>query len=100
MKDTAIILKWIEDGREHRNEIVRNEFYEKLNNLIKEYPENNEISKQLVKVIPEINEIFINRDFNRTQDVPSIAYKGKEGGLIKINRWHKIVWRTINEYCI
>lgn len=100
MKNTAIILKWVEGGIEHRNEIIRDEFYAEFEELIKEYPDNSEISKKLVKIIPEMDEISINKDANGTKEIPFIVYliEGKKH-MLKIMRWHKIVWGRLHDYC-
>ena len=60
----------------------------------------NEISKKLTEIIPQVDKIFINNDINETQDVPCIAYcTDGEEQLIKIKRRHKIVWSILNKYC-
>ena len=102
MKDTAIIYGWRENGTDHQKEIDRNDFYAMFDGLAKGFEKvgDNEISKKLVEIIPEVDKIFINKDINETQDVPSIEYHvADEANLIKIMRWHNIVWSILNKYC-
>ena len=102
MKDTAIIYEWIENGKEHQKEISREDFYAMFDGLAKGFEKlrDNEISKKLIKIIPEVDKIFINKDNNETQDVPSIAYcTNGDRKLLKIMRRHEIVWSMLNKYC-
>ena len=102
MKDTAIIYEWIENGKEHQKEISREDFYAMFDGLTKGFEKlgDNEISKKLIKIIPEVDKIFINKDNNETQDVPSIAYyTNGDRKLLKIMRRHEIVWSMLNKYC-
>lgn len=102
MKDTAIIYAWKENGKEHQKEISREDFYAMFDGLAKGFEKigDNEISKKLIEIIPEADKIFINKDINETQDIPSIAYSTNgDEQLVKIMRRHEIVWSILNKYC-
>ena len=96
----VIVLKWVENGQRYVKEIDRQEMLEKFQKLVAEYQDNNEISRKLTKIIPTAQYIFIQKDYNETQEVPSISYKINEVvGILKILRHHKIVWGILTEYC-
>ena len=103
MKNTTITFSWIEKGLRYHKELKRDEVYAVFEGLVKGYAssDNNEISKKLIEIIPEVEEIFINKDYNATQDVPFIVYymDGDDIHILKIRNHHKIVWTILNEYC-
>ena len=103
MKKTTINFRWLEKGIRYHKELKRDEVYAVFEGLVKGYAscDNNEISKKLILIIPEVEEIFINKDYNATQDVPFIVYymDGGEVHILKIKNHHKIVWTILNEYC-
>ena len=102
MKETTINFCWLEKGMRYQKELKRDEVYAIFDGLVKGYAsaDNNEISKKLVQIIPEVDKIFINRDHNETQDVPFIVYYiNDEVHILKIRNCHKIVWTILNEYC-
>ncbi len=102
MKKTAIIYEWIEEGKDYQKEVDRKAFYSMFEGLAKGFGKigDNEISKKLVKVIPKVDKICINKDLNDTQDVPSIiCTTNGTRNLIKIMRRHVIVWSILNKYC-
>lgn len=100
MKET-ITMRWIRDGKHGEKEIDRQEFLSKFKELVAGYPDNNEISKKMCLLIPDLEQIRIDYDINQTQDTPCITYKIHNGvfGFFKILRHHKIVWNTLHEYC-
>lgn len=102
MKDSAIIYEWVQNGQKHQKEISREDFYAMFKGLAKGFEKLgvNEISKQLIEIIPEVDKIFISKDNNETQDVPCIAYwiNGNKN-LLKIRRRHVIIWSILNKYC-
>ena len=101
MKGTKINLRWIADSRQYKKELNREKMYEVFEGLVNGFEGDNYISKKMIsEIIPEADSIFINKDANSTQDVPSIAYKidGKDY-LLKIIRYHKIVWSVLDKYC-
>lgn len=102
MKDYTIIFSWKKNQEVHQKELERNEVYAVFDGLVKGYAsvDNNQISKKLVRIIPEVDKIFINADHNGTQDVPYIVYYiNGERKILKIKRCHKIVWTIFDEYC-
>ena len=101
MKDTKIKLRWIEEGEEHKKELDREKMYEVFEGLVKGFERDNYISRKMIsEIVPDVDSIFINKDYNSTQDVPSMAYKiDGVNYLLKIKRYHKIVWSILNKYC-
>lgn len=102
MKETSIIFSWKENGKDYQKEISREHFYAMFDGLEKGFKElkDNEISKKMCKVIPEVDKIFINKDHNETQDIPFvICYINNTMDIIKIMRRHKIVWSILDKYC-
>ena len=102
MKETAITYGWISHGKNYQKKIDRKDFLAIFDGLAKGFEEigDNEISKKMVEIIPEVDEIFVNQDVNETQDVPSIAYYiNGNVQLMKIMRRHNIVWSILNKYC-
>lgn len=96
----VIELKWIEGGQKYVKQVNRQEILEKFQVLVKNYQDNNEISRKLTKIIPTAEEIRINEDYNSTQEIPCITYQINEVvGILKIRRHHKIVWGILHEYC-
>lgn len=95
-----IILKWVEKGKKHKKLICREKFLAVFEGIAIGFSDDNEISKKLVELIPYLEEIKVNKDLNETQDVPFITYKvNGEKGIIKIIRYHKIVWSILNKFC-
>lgn len=93
-------LKWIEQGEAYEKELVRLEVMAVFYGLYKGFAEDNEISEKLVKILPDVEWIKINKDHNETQEVPCITYKANDiVGVMKIIRHHKIVWTILNTYC-
>ncbi len=102
MKDAKkIIFRWKKGGRDYERMIDRREMLVVFEGLVKGFSNDNEISEKLVSVIPILDEIKINVDFNATQEIPSIVYviDGKVY-VLKIIRYHKIVWAIFNKYCL
>lgn len=103
MKDTAIIFSWKDNGEIYQKEIDREAFYSMFDGLAKGFEKegDNRVSKKLIKIIPDANKIFINKDINRTQDDPFIVYyiSGEEPKILKIKRCNDIVWGILLKYC-
>lgn len=101
MKEKGIIFEWKEKGKRCLRTVEREEMYSYFSNLIKEYPYDNEISKALVRIIPDVYMICIDFDQNKNLEVPFITYKMKRAGekdILKIIRHHKIVWAKLESY--
>lgn len=102
MKDYTIMFTWKKNKEIGQKELKRDELYAIFTGLVEGYAsvDNNQISKKLVEIIPEVDRIFINADHNATQDVPFIVYYiNGECEILKIKRCHKIVWTIFDEYC-
>ena len=101
MLDTQnIIIKWIERNEHYQKVLDRQEVMAVFEGLAIGFSGDNEISEKLVEIIPEVEEIKINKDINATQEIPCITYviNGKVE-VLKIIRYHKIVWAILNKYC-
>lgn len=100
MKSTKIILEWTENGKKSQKQLERKEIKEVFKGLSMGFRDDNEISKRMLKIIPEVDKIFIYKDVNRSQDDPFIIYciDGEED-ILKIKRYHKIVWAIFDKYC-
>lgn len=100
MKETKIELRWKKNKEEHKKMIDRKEFFAIFDELAKAYaPYDNVISKKLVEIIPTVDRIEINEDFNGSQDEPMILYIiGSQKKILKIKRCHKIVWGKLQSY--
>lgn len=93
-------LKWIEQGKTYEKKLARFEVMTVFYGLYKGFAEDNEISEKLLKIIPDVEWIRINKDHNETQEIPCITYKANGAvGVMKIIRHHKIVWAILNKYC-
>lgn len=101
MKGTKIDFQWIEKGKEHHKLLNRQDLYVVFEGLAKGFEDDNEISKVFIKrIIPYADKIIIDKDYNSTQTIPFIVYqKGDIKNVLKIIRYHKIVWAILNKYC-
>ena len=103
MADKDLIkLKYVEGKKVYQGTINRQEFLNHMNYLVEKFTDNNEISKKLAGLIPEMSHILINKDMNDTQDVPFVYYKldgSSEGHILKILRFHSIIWGFLERYC-
>lgn len=100
MEESEIDLIWTEKGIKHKRNLKRNEVYSVFKGIEKGFVGDNEIAKKLIKIIPIVDKIYINKDYNETQDVPFIIYYvGEESKIIKIIRYHKIIWAILDKYC-
>ena len=98
-----MVFSSINKGRRTENEIDKAAVTAVFENLSERFEEmnDNEISKQILKHLPQANEILINEDINKNEDEPHIVfiYKNKGKWLLKIKRRHKIVWAILHSYC-
>lgn len=95
-----IKLKWTANGEKHEKMLNREEVLAVFQGLVKGFVEDNEISEKMVKILPEVDWLKIDQDHNDTQEIPCLVY-GVNGsiGILKIIRYHKIVWSILNKYC-
>ncbi len=104
MKKVDIDFQWVCDKKTYFKKIEREKMYAIFNGFVIGYggvPGNNEISKKMIEIIPVVDKIIINQDFNETQDIPMFSYE-IDGTLnvLKIRRLHNIVWSVLNGYCV
>lgn len=98
MKET-IRFTWLQQGRKHEKTVKREAVLSAFKGLVVGFEGDNEISLKLTEIIPYADEIHINKDYNATQDVPSICCKiDGEKECLKIMRHHKIVWSILEKY--
>ena len=100
MKNDFIIFSWTEGHKQHIKEIDRENFFNVMDSIRKNFVDNNSISTILCGIIPELVAISINKDRNQELDVPFIQIETKDAiDVVKILRHHKIIWSIFNEYC-
>ena len=100
MKKEPIVFEWSEKEVKHSKEIDRQNFLELMESVRKVWDGNNEISTQLVEIIPELTSILINKDRNDQKDIPSIHCVSENGEKeIEIIRHHKIIWSMLDSLC-
>lgn len=98
-----IKILWTKNKKERQTIVEEESMMHVFQGIVKGFENDNEISKKLVnEIIPKVKEIQINYDFNETQDVPviyCIMENQKEITVLKIKRYHKIVWSILDKYC-
>lgn len=102
MKNTRIDFQWTERNKEHNKILDRQKVYLIFKGLAEGYAgDDNEISTKMVEdIIPYVDKISINKDYNETQDVPIILYEiDRQTNVLKIRRCHKIIWSILDRYC-
>ena len=101
MKSTAIKLTWVQAGKKYEKELNREDLYAVFCGLAAGFRDDNTISQNMIQdIIPYADEIFINKDFNETQNVPTIVYFiDDDKSILKIMRYHKIVWSILDKLC-
>lgn len=98
MKESKVILEWKRNGELFSRELERKEIFAVFDGLIKAHPENCEISKKIVEILPEVDKFIINWD--STVDVKELYYKiGDKSKGIPIIYHHKIVWGQLETWC-
>lgn len=99
MKKENIIFKWKSKDIILSRELDRHSIYEIFSGIAKGFKGDNEISLKLLEIIPTVDEIYIDEDFNFNQDVPGIIItEDNDSKLIKIIRYHKIVWSILRKF--
>lgn len=89
-----------ESGKKYAGEINRHEILGKMADLVQGYPDNNVIATKLLNILPETQQMIINRQI-LSDNMPVVICIGKneEVNFIKIHYHHKIIWRTLQKYC-
>ena len=100
MNDTIPVL-WRENGINYSKTLNRADVEAVFKGLQEGFRDDNEIATVFVeRIIPNAESIYINKDLNSTQDIPMVAYKiDNQLALVKVKRYHKIVWSILNKYC-
>ena len=98
-----IRIVWTKNKKERIALIERESMMNVFQGIAKGFEDDNEVSKKLVNnIIPNVEEIQINYDFNATQDIPVICCKmenQEKDIVLKIKRYHKIIWSILDKYC-
>ncbi len=99
MKDT-LVLQWKKNRKIYEKFMKRQEIYNDMQEIRKKYPDNNEISTEIVEVILKVKKVLIDQDRNGQLDVPMIYMTDDNNMIIplEIKRHHKIIWGRLNEY--
>lgn len=96
--NNEIILTWREQGKDFSKSIKRRCLMATFKGLAEGFANNNEISKKLLKVIPEATMLHINWDC--TSDVNRVYYTINETtNSIPIINAHNVVWAVLRKYC-
>ena len=79
--------------------VDKGEFFVVMEYLKETYNENNEVSRQLIEIIPELEEISIDEPRCESMEVPCIVCRKKDNQLhaIAVRRTHRIIWAILNE---
>ena len=105
--ETKFTIKWVEGGVQKERVYDRHKIMAIFEGLKEGFVDDNEISKKLLKVLPETVVLFINKDANKSMDVPQIGITlsrfDENCDPIKepifIRRYHKIVWSILDRLC-
>ncbi len=78
--------------------VDKSELFVVMKYLKETYKDNNEVSRRLIEIMPNIEEIEINEVANATMDIPKIWCKISKHTLvgIEVRRCHKIIWHILN----
>lgn len=96
-----IRLEWKEFGEEHSKTISYEAISYYMEGLKKGFQTDNEASTKILRVLPKVKRIRIDKDFNEVAVDPFIFYQDIEGhsDIIKIRRRNKLVWFILNDLC-
>lgn len=99
MKDNKIVfIMNMEDGSEKRAKQSRRKVIKTFEKLVKDYPDNNKIAKDLVRILPNVDRVIIPKD-DLNRDVPYILCKINDGTIyVEIPRCHKICWSKLKMF--
>ena len=93
-------LKWRKNGRDFKTSKDRHSVLKEFQKILEGNPENNEISKRIVHIMPLVKEIYINWDSTaeNNQLYYKTVYKYDFDGF-EIGCHHKKVWKKLQEIC-
>ena len=93
------IISFNEESTYKVVKVDKGEFFIVMEYLKETYHKNNEVSRQMVEIIPELEEISINVPRCENAEVPYIGYYNKNGQLraIAVRKTHRIIWAILNE---
>ena len=85
--------------KETTSEVEKGDLMVAMEYLKETYEKNNEVSKKLVEIIPDLKSIIIYESRCNEMDVPKIWCTKKDEALVGIDvrRSHKIIWQLLNE---
>lgn len=97
-KEKIIFIQNKKDGSEKKAKQSRKKVIKTFKKLVKNYPDNNEIAKKLIKILPNVDKVIIPEDdLNRNN--PYILCKINDGTIyMEIPRCHKICWNKLKEF--
>jgi len=100
-KQLQITLRWRKDKKDYEKGIDRASFYAVMDGIRKGFSDDNEISSFFCdNIIGQVDKIFIDKDRIEQIDEPFIQYEiGNEKRILKIIRYHKIIWAILDGYC-
>mgnify|MGYP007094042275 CR=1 FL=1 len=93
-------IKWRKDGKDFCTLKDRYSVLKEFQTILEGNPENNEMSKRIVHIMPLVKEIYINWDSTaeNNQLYYKLVYKDSLEGF-EIGCYHKKVWRKLQEIC-
>mgnify|MGYP000001921124 FL=1 len=97
-KDKIIFVKNQADGSKKKRKQSRKQVIRSFKKLVEDYPDNNEISKRLLTILPEVDKVIIPvEDLNRNNPY-IICQINKETKMLEISRNHKICWKILKNF--
>ena len=94
-------MRWTVAGKEQVKILDREQVKKEFQTILERNPENNEISKRIVHIMPMLKEAYINWD--STAENNSLFYKTLDDydncKGIEIIKHHKKVWTKLKELC-
>lgn len=99
MKDRIVVLEWKKKNEYFQKELERYQIIKLFEGLIKKHPENCEVSKKIVEVLPEVDKLYI--DWDSQLDVKELYYQiGDETKGIPIIHHNKVIWNYLKLWCM
>ena len=91
-----ISVKWKNKNEIRSRRWKLDHLYETMKGYQKGFPDDNQYASIFVKLLPQINQVFIDYDRNEDLQVPEIHYAkiNYERGTVPVPRTHTLIWDT------
>ena len=93
-------LKWKRQNEYYETELSKDEVFATFEGIMKGFPNNNKNAKILVKLIPIIDEIYIDFDRKTNEKKLDIIMENIIISSISIEDCHIAIWAIWNAYCM